>query len=216
VNYTRAQGLNVVRDVRRPYRRGQQCAVSRRSKAQMEDHHVAHKETIVGWLNDAYVMEQSIERVLTNHAKDAKDHPEMAGRIKQHLEATKPHSEMVKSLLESLGEKPSTVKSVMSNIMGTVQGMSTEVAGDELVKNVLGDFSTEHMEIASYRSLIAAGEMYGDQNIVRTCETILQDEIAMATWLEQQIPVVTQMYLRQKASEHTSEQRSETGQSATS
>jgi ferritin-like metal-binding protein YciE len=175
---------------------------------------MAHKETIVGWLNDAYAMEQSIARVLTNHAKDAKDHPEMASMIERHLEATKRHADMVEKLLESLGEKPSTVKSVLSNVMGTVQGMSTEIAGDELVKNVLGDFSTEHMEIASYRSLIAAGEMYGDQNIVTTCQTILRDEEAMAAWLEQQIPVVTQMYLRQKASEHTASQGAESGQSA--
>jgi ferritin-like metal-binding protein YciE len=176
---------------------------------------MAHKETIVAWLNDAYAMEQSIERVLTNHAKDVKDHPEMQRMIEQHKEATARHAEMVKGLLESLGESPSGVKSVLSNVMGTMQGMSTEIAGDEIVKNVLGDFSTEHMEIASYRSLIAAGEMYGDQNIVRTCETILRDEEAMAAWLQQQIPLVTQMYLREKAAEHTSGQGAGSGQSAT-
>jgi ferritin-like metal-binding protein YciE len=176
---------------------------------------MAHKETIVAWLNDAYAMEQSIERVLTNHAKDAKDHPEMQRMIEQHLETTKRHAEMVKGLLDHLGETPSTMKSMMSNVMGTMQGMSTEVAGDELVKNVLGDFSTEHMEIASYRSLIAAGEMYGDQQIVQTCQSILSDEEQMAAWLEQQIPVVTQMYLSQKVAEHTSGQDTETGQSVT-
>lgn len=156
---------------------------------------MAQKDLVVAWLNDAYAMEQSIAQVLGNHAKDAKDLPQVQSMMQRHLEATNRHAEMVKGMLEQLGEKPSTAKSAMSTIMGKVQGLSTEVAKDELIKNALADFSTEHMEIASYTSLAAAGRLMGNDYIVQTCETIIQDERAMAQWLEEQIPILTGMML---------------------
>jgi ferritin-like metal-binding protein YciE len=160
---------------------------------------VAQKDLVIGWLNDAYAMERSISQVLENHAKDAKDLPQVQAKIQQHLETTNRHAEMVKGMLERLGEKPSTPKSMMAAVTGKVQGMSTGMAKDELIKNALADFSTEHMEIASYTSLAEAGRLMGDDYIVQTCETIIQDERAMADWLEQQIPVLTGMMLQQEA-----------------
>ena len=156
---------------------------------------MAQKDLVAAWLNDAYAMEQSISQVMENHVKDAKDMPQMQAVMQQHLEATNRHAEMVKGMLERLGETPSSAKSAMSTVMGKVQGMSTGMAKDELIKNALSDYSTEHMEIASYTSLAQAGLLMGDEYIVQTCETIIQDERAMAAWLEQQIPILTGMML---------------------
>jgi len=161
--------------------------------------YMANQDLVIAWLNDAYSMEQSVTQVLENHAKDAKDMPRMQVHIQQHLEATKRHAELVKGALESLGEKPSTAKSAMSTVMGKVQGLSTGLAKDELIKNALADYSTEHMEIASYSSLAEAGRLLGNDQLVQTCETIIRDERAMASWLEQQIPLLTGMLLQQDA-----------------
>ena len=38
---------------------------------------MAHKEQLIAWLNDAYAMENSMIPVLKNHAKDAKDYPDV-------------------------------------------------------------------------------------------------------------------------------------------
>jgi ferritin-like metal-binding protein YciE len=160
---------------------------------------MADKALVIAWLNDAYSMEQSITQVLENHAKDAKDLPDARARIEQHLEATKRHADLVKGMLEEFGETPSTAKSAMSTVMGKVQGMSTGLAKDELIKNALADYSTEHMEIASYTSLATAGRLIGNDRIVQTCQSIIDDERAMASWLEQQIPLLTDMLLQQEA-----------------
>jgi ferritin-like metal-binding protein YciE len=160
---------------------------------------MADQDIVVAWLNDAYGMEISLTRVLENHANDAKDMPQVRSGIQRHLEATKRHAELVKGLLEERGERPSTVKGAMATVMGTMQALSTELAKDELVKNALADYSSEHLEIASYTSLAAAGRLLGDDHLVQTCETIMQDEREMAGWLEQQIPVLTSMMLQQEA-----------------
>jgi ferritin-like metal-binding protein YciE len=169
---------------------------------------MAHTEMVIAWLNDAYGMEQSITHVLENHAKDAKDHPQLQSGIQQHLEATKRHADLVKQQIERLGGSTSTVKTAMSHVMGMGQSVSTGMAKDELVKNALTDYATEHMEIASYRALQTAAMDLGDQDLARTCETIMADEMAMAQFLEQNLPTVVSMTLQQQMQAHMGDQTS--------
>lgn len=144
-------------------------------------------------------MELSLAKVLENHANDAKDFPDMQSRIQQHVEETRRHAEVIVECLSLLGEKPSMAKSMMGDVMGRVQGMSTGMFNDELVKNALADYASEHFEIACYRSLIAAAEAVGQQQIAELCEQNLRDEEQMALWLEEQIPEVTRLILQQEA-----------------
>ena len=152
---------------------------------------MANKELIVAWLNDAHAMEQGIAEVLERHAADAKDHPHMHSRLQQHLEETRRHADLVKGCLERLGEQPSSVKTGMASVMGAVQGMTTKMAQDSLIKNTLHDYGTEHFEIACYTSLMAAAQDLGDQEMARACQQILREEQAMADFLFQQIPATT-------------------------
>ncbi len=165
---------------------------------------MAHKELYISWLNDAYGLEQALIPVLENHAKDAKDHPHVQARIQQHIEETRRQADMVKSCIERNGGSTSSIKSGMSKLFGTVQGASTGLAKDELIKNALADYSAEHFEIASYTSLIAAAEQLGDRETAQICQQILQEEIDMANWLQQQIPLITGEMLQMQAREHGS------------
>lgn len=156
-------------------------------------------EQLVSWLNSAHAMEQELARVLENHAKDAADIPAMSDRIRAHVEETRDHAERVEECLALLGEKPSGLKSAMGKAMGTVQGAATGMFHDELIKNVLMDYSAEHFEIACYRSLASAAEELGQPRIVEICEEILAEEEAMAAWLESKIEETTRMVLQQTA-----------------
>jgi ferritin-like metal-binding protein YciE len=153
-------------------------------------------DQLITWLNSAYAMEQSLAKVLENHVKDAKDFPEIHARDEQHLEETRRHAERVKECLEILGEKPSTMKSAMGNVMGMVQGASTGVFRDEIMKNFLADYASEHFEIACYQSLVTAAEELDQPEIARICDEILAEEQAMAEWIEERIPEMTRMTLQ--------------------
>ncbi len=147
-----------------------------------------HQGFLNAWLKDAYSMEKGLVPVLQNHAKDAKDHPEMQQRIQHHADRTEQHAEMVKQCLERLGDSPSSVKAGIGGIFGSVQSVATGAAEDELVKNALMDFASENFEIASYKALIATAEQMGDTQTASVCRQILQDEEQMAHWLESQLP----------------------------
>lgn len=162
---------------------------------------MTQRDTMLSWLNDAYAMENNLIQVLESHARGASDHPTIQSRIQLHLEQTRQHAEMVKGCIERLGGNTSALKTGMASITGAVQGVSSAVARDELVKNLLADFASEHLEIASYRSLIAGAQAIGDMDTMRVCEQILREEEDMADWIGQQIPAATIEFLGQQSRE---------------
>ena len=57
---------------------------------------MAHKELLITWLNDVYRVETALIPILENHAKDAKNHPDIQARNQQHIEETRRHAEGVR------------------------------------------------------------------------------------------------------------------------
>jgi ferritin-like metal-binding protein YciE len=146
------------------------------------------EEQLLAWLNDAYAMEMAQLPILENHASDARRHPEVRKRDLQHLKETRQHAKDVRRCIEYFGEKPSVTKKMIGKVTGAMQSVSTEPFQDEIMKNFLMDYASEHFEIASYRSLIVAAEEAGHPKIARICQQILEEEEAMAEWLEDHLP----------------------------
>lgn len=149
---------------------------------------MTRKEVLISWLNDAYGMENALVQVLDSQVGDAENHPQVQAKIQEHLRQTKRHADLVKGCIERLGGSTSSVKSGMASLFGKVQGMATSPAQDTLVKDGISDFAAENFEIASYKALMAAAGEMGDEETVLTCRQILQDEEAMANWLEKNLP----------------------------
>ena len=158
---------------------------------------MAHKHFVIEWLSDAHGMENALVQVLENHAKDAEGHPQQP-RIQEHIVTTRRHADTVKECIQRFGGDTSTLKTGMANIFGTLQGMSSGAAEDELVKNAISDYAAEQFEVASYKALIAAAEELADQETLRACQENLREDEEMARWLEQQLPMVAQEFLRSK------------------
>ena len=76
------------------------------------------------------------------------------------------------------------MKSALSALFGQVQSVSTGLFSDELMKNALSDYAAEQFEIACYRSLVVAAEELGDARVAALCRANLQEDEAMARWLE--------------------------------
>lgn len=160
---------------------------------------MSDKDTYVAWLKDAYSMETTLISALQNHAKDARDYPELRNGLETHLEQTRRHAELIKSCIERNGASASALKTGLSNITGQMKNMMNASAADEVVKNTLDDFVAEHLEIGSYIALITAAEQLGDQETAAVCRQILQQEQEAARIVESQIPVVTRGALRKEA-----------------
>jgi len=147
----------------------------------------AHQNSLfIGWLNDAYAMENAIVETLESQIQLAEDHPDIREALQKHLEQTRSHADVVKSCLAQFDEKPSDLKKVVAAIGSKLQGIGTGSAKDDLIKAVLQDYTAEHMEMASYHLLIAGASMIGMPTIGDSLKPVLEDEVAMARWLETQ------------------------------
>jgi ferritin-like metal-binding protein YciE len=151
------------------------------------------------WLRDAHGMEKQAETMLAATSARIESYPEFKERIDRHLEETRGQTDRLKRIIEARGGDTSAMKDMTGRMAATVQGIGASMTGDEIVKLSLASYHFEHLEIASYRSLIAAAEALGDAEIVRMCSETLEEEVAMANWCAAWIPVVTQRYIGRSA-----------------
>ena len=156
-------------------------------------------EQLITWLRDAHAMEHSRAGVLERHAHAARELPATREQFERHLHQAREHATRIEECLSQLGATPSAVKALAGDFMGAMQGMSTAVFQDELIKNALADYAMAHFEMGCYSSIIAAAEEAGHIEIARTCGEILREEVRMANWLEEQIPELTRRHLERAA-----------------
>jgi ferritin-like metal-binding protein YciE len=153
------------------------------------------EERLMEWLRDAHAAEQQAETMLSGMAKRIENYPELKARIEEHIGETQRQAERLRSCIERRGDGTSMLKDAGGKMLGFGQAMSGMFVGDEVMKGSIASYAFEAMEIASYRVLIETAKEVGDIETARTCEEILKEEVAMADWLQQNIPHLTHQYL---------------------
>lgn len=157
------------------------------------------EERFMSWLRDAHAMEEQAEQMLASLARRIESYPELKSQIERHLEVTRSQAERLHGCIVRRQGAPSTIKTTMAKMLGVAQGLSGLFVGDEVVKGVLASYTFEHMEIASYKMLIAAAEQIGDTESKRVCEQNLREEEAMANWLDEHMGSVTRQFLARES-----------------
>lgn len=156
-------------------------------------------EHLVHWLRDAYAMEHEALEMGKRQAERIENYPELAARIALHVEETQGQIEKLEKCFALLDTSPSTMKSAMGKIGGNLHAFTSAMSADEIVKNSMSSYAFEHLEIGSYKILIAAAQQAGQQQIAKYCEEILAEEQAMADWLENHLAETTARYLQRDA-----------------
>lgn len=145
------------------------------------------RDKMITYLQDAYAMEHQIIQMLEGQVKDTQKYPQIQARIQQHLDETHTHEQRMADRLSAYNEKPSTTKSIGSNLMGSMVGAAAGGRTDALAKAARDDYMTEHLEIAAYGALISTAQAFGDTATIQAAQANLRDEVRMAHWLEQHI-----------------------------
>jgi ferritin-like metal-binding protein YciE len=158
------------------------------------------KEMLVSWLQDAYAMEAALPAVLRTHASHAEGSmPDLSRRLQEHVRETEQHIERMRQALERLGAQPSMIKSALSTMMAPLQGISTGLFSDALVKDALADLATEQFEVGCYTALIAASDDIGEVEVTALCRENLVEDEAMAAWIEEHLPTVVRRTLQARS-----------------
>ncbi|HID9472812.1 TPA: ferritin-like domain-containing protein [Stenotrophomonas maltophilia] len=150
----------------------------------MADQNNARSERLLKWLQDAYAMEQEAETMMKAMASRIQNYPHLAARIAQHVQETQGQAASLRQCIEALGGSVPTAKGLFASMTAALHAAGTSLMEDEMVKSVGLSFGFENTEIATYRALVIAAERAAAPDIAAVCGQILQEEIAMARWLE--------------------------------
>lgn len=161
----------------------------------MQHDRTVAREHLLDWLRDAHAMEEQAETMLKGMEGRLEHYPELRTRIAQHIQETHHQAERLRHCIQDLGGDTSLLKDWTGKVMATMQGFSGAMATDEVVKGAMFSYAFEHMEIAAYRNLIAAAQILGEARTAQVCQSILEEEIAMAAWLEEHMGSVVSQFL---------------------
>ncbi len=156
-------------------------------------------ERLIEWLRDAHAMEAQAETMLNKQASRIENYPALKARIEQHITETQNQAKLVESCLQRYDKSYSGIKDLGGKTMAMGQALGGMAVNDEIVKGAQAGYVFENLEIASYTILIAAAEAVGDTLTREICERILAEEVAMADWLREHLPELTQAYLTRAA-----------------
>jgi len=141
---------------------------------------------------------QAIE-LLERQVERLEHYPEIRAKLQEHLTETKGQQAALEQAFNLLGSDPSALKAGVMKVAANLQGMLHALASDEVMKHALGSYAFEQFEAASYQALVTAAEHAGEREVASTCSTILREEQAMAAWVWEQLPQLTQQYLQRSA-----------------
>ncbi len=162
----------------------------------------AHDLFVTG-LKNAHAMENQALSIMKPQASRIENYPEVEAMLNRHISETEGQIQRLETILDGLGEDRSALKDMALSLAGTFAAVGHTVAPDEIVKNSFANFAFENFEIAAYKSLIALAETSGNSQAIEALEANLDEEIAMAEWLDANIEAVTLQFAALKQAGET-------------
>ncbi len=153
------------------------------------------RENFVAWLRNAHAMEEQAATLLAAQVRRIESYPDLKARLTQHLEETRVQAELLKGLLDKTSGGASSIRDVAARLSGAAQGLSGMLTHDEVVKDLTAGYAFEHLEIGTYRVLIAAADELGDDEARAVFERILDEEEKMAQWFGDHLDGLTRVFL---------------------
>ncbi|SKA12910.1 ferritin-like domain-containing protein [Consotaella salsifontis] len=155
------------------------------------------------WLRDAHAMEQQAETMLKAQSSRLEHYPELRARIDQHVRETQSQISRVEECIKRVGTDSSALKDMAGSLTATMQGLGGMFAGDEVLKGSMASFAFENLEASGYLILAVAAEEAGDQQTAAVCREIMEEELAMASWIKDHLPDLTRAFLSREEADLT-------------
>ena len=139
---------------------------------------------LVTHIDEAHALEQTVLRMLDGLIRGADD-PEIIDRLEHHKLETQQHESLMRGRLDAHGAQPSMVRQAAGMLEAFLKMPLDLVRGESTGRSARDAYTTEHLEIASYELLRRVAERAGDEETARACRDILEQERAMATFIEE-------------------------------
>jgi ferritin-like metal-binding protein YciE len=160
----------------------------------MAAHHDTRRELFIVGVRNAHAVEKQALSIMTPQVARIENYPEVADRLRLHIEETNGQIERLDEILAALDTSGSALKDTALSMSGSMAAIAHSAAGDEIVKNSFANYAFEHFEIAAYKSLLTMAEDGGFSAATPLLQQSLSEEQSMAEWIDQSLPMVTRRY----------------------
>jgi ferritin-like metal-binding protein YciE len=151
---------------------------------------------LVQHIDEAHALEQTVLRMLDGLIQSADD-PEIVDRLEHHKLETQQHESLMRGRLEAHGATPSMVRQAAGMVEAFLKLPLDLVRGERTGRSARDAYTTEHLEIASYELMRRVAERAGDEETARACRDILDQERAMAAYIEETWDRFAELSLRE-------------------
>jgi ferritin-like metal-binding protein YciE len=152
---------------------------------------------LVNHIDEAHALEQTVLRMLDGLIRSADD-PEIIDRLEHHKLETQQHESLMRGRLEAHGATPSVVRQAAGMLEALMKMPLDLVRGERTGRSARDAYTTEHLEIASYELLRRVAARAGDEETARACLDILEQERAMAQYIEENWDRFAELSLREE------------------
>ena len=152
------------------------------------------QETYITGLRNQHAVENQAIELLERQVGRLENYPEMAARMRQHIEESHEQARRIEELLSHFATSHSSLKDTMMSAVGNMAALVHGTAQDEVIKNTFANFAFEHYEIASYISLLTLADLTGHSAARSALEQSLKEEKEMAIWIADHIDSTTRRY----------------------
>ena len=156
-------------------------------------------ENICDWLRDAHAMEQQAEKLFVGQSERLRDYPELSLKLKEEVTFINANQALLSGLIKVLGTSTSVIKDSFAKFMAFEQNMSGMLVTDEPVKGILALHTFTQMAVGSYKILVAAADAIAEEDIKKTCETLLFSSERRAARIEKELDRVSRAFVTAKA-----------------
>lgn len=158
-----------------------------------------HQDILIDYLRDAYAMEQQALSIIDRQLDRLKSYPELSARLEEHRRETESQAERLETCLHRLGTDTSAVKTGVAKLSSNMQAMMNIFAGDEVMKDMISNYTFENYEVVNYRILAATADAAGEPDVARVAREIQAEEERMIRWLDEHLDSITRQYLDRDA-----------------
>jgi ferritin-like metal-binding protein YciE len=157
------------------------------------------REVYIAGLRNQHAVENQAIELLERQVGRLENYPEMRNRMREHIQESQEQARRLEELLAELGTSHSSMKDTAMSLVGNLLAIGHSTAADEVVKNTFANFAFEHYEMAAYKSLLVLADSLSHAAGKSLLEASLDEETAMADWIEQHIAPTTLRYVERAA-----------------
>jgi ferritin-like metal-binding protein YciE len=157
----------------------------------------------VAGLKNAHGVEHQALALIDRQLDHLANYPEVGDRLRLHRGETEQQIQRLDEILGGFGETPSALKDAALSFTGNMAAIAHVFAPDEILKNSFANYAFENFEAAAYKSLITLADAGSFAGATPLLTTSLNEELAMAAWIDANNPATTLKYVERRTAGET-------------